>query len=44
MPSIEKHVGYSLRYPDDLENIEMQFEVYDALYAGCRLNVAQSRV
>ena len=26
-------VGYSLRYPDDLENIERQFEVYDALYA-----------
>ncbi len=33
-------VGYSLRYPDDLENIERQFEVYDALYAWCRLDVA----
>jgi len=31
--------GYSLRYPDDLENIERQFEVYDALYAWCRLHV-----
>jgi len=29
-------------YPDDLENIEEQFEVYDALYAWCRLDVAGS--
>jgi hypothetical protein len=35
-------VGYSLRYPDDLENIERQFEVYDALYAWCRLDVARN--
>ena len=35
-------VGYSLRYPDDLENIEGQFEVYDAMYAWCRLDVAES--
>ena len=35
-------VGYSLRYPDDLENIAGQFEVYDALYAWCRLDVAKS--
>lgn len=35
-------VGYGLRYPDDLENIERQFEVYDALYAWCRLDVAKS--
>jgi len=34
-------VGYGLRYPDDLENIERQFEVYDALYAWCRLDVAK---
>ncbi|MBI5934609.1 MAG: chromate resistance protein [Chloroflexi bacterium] len=33
--------GYSLRFPDDLENIENQFEVYDALYAWCRLDVAR---
>lgn len=33
-------VGYSLRYPDDLENIAGQFEVYDALYGWCRLDVA----
>lgn len=34
-------VGYSLRFPDDLENLEQQFEVYDALYAWCRLQVAR---
>jgi len=36
-------VGYGLRFPDDLENIERQFEVYDALYAWCRLDVAGSK-
>jgi hypothetical protein len=36
-------VGYSLRYPCDLENIERQFAVYDALYAWCRLDVARRR-
>jgi hypothetical protein len=34
-------VGYSLRFPNDLENIEHQFAVYDALYAWCRLEVAR---
>ncbi len=34
-------VGYSLRFPDDYENLERQFEVYDALYAWCRLQVAK---
>jgi hypothetical protein len=34
--------GFSLRYPDDLENIDHQFEVYDALYAWCRLAVAST--
>ena len=33
--------GYSLRFPDDLENLSHQFEVYDALYAWCRLDVAK---
>jgi hypothetical protein len=33
-------VGYSLRFPDDMENLSRQFEVYDALYAWCRLQVA----
>jgi len=34
-------VGYSLRFPDDLENLERQFDAYDALYAWCRLQVAK---
>ena len=34
-------VGYSLRYPEDEENLARQFEVYDALYAWCRLQVAK---
>jgi hypothetical protein len=33
--------GYSLRYPEDDENLAHQFEVYDALYAWCRLEVAK---
>jgi len=33
-------VGFSLRFPNDFENLERQFEMYDALYAWCRLNVA----
>ena len=37
-------VGYSLCFPGDLENIERQFEVYDALYAWCRLDVARNFV
>ena len=32
--------GYSLRFPDDKENLVHQFQVYDALYAWCRLQVA----
>jgi len=36
-------VGYSLRYPDDTENIRHQFEVYDSLYAWCRLQVSQKK-
>ena len=34
-------VGYSLRFPDDKENLAHQFEMYDALYAWCRLDVAK---
>src|SRR3972149_3173678 len=29
--------GFSLMYPEDAANLEMQFTVYDALYAWCRL-------
>jgi hypothetical protein len=32
--------GFSLRFPNDLENLEYQFDVYDALYAWCRMDVA----
>ena len=35
--------GYSLRFPDDEENLAHQFEVYDGLYAWCRLQVAKSK-
>ena len=35
--------GYSLRFPDDLENLENQFAVYDALYAWCRLDVVKGK-
>jgi hypothetical protein len=35
--------GFSIRYPDDEENLGAQFEVYDALYAWCRLQVAKER-
>jgi hypothetical protein len=36
-------VGYTLRYPDDEENLLHQFEVYDALYAWCRLQVVKEK-
>lgn len=34
--------GYSLRFPEDLENLDHQYEVYDALYAWCRLQAAKN--
>ena len=34
--------GYSLLFPDDMENLENQFQVYDALYAWCCLDAAKS--
>jgi hypothetical protein len=36
-------VGFSLRFPEDLDNLEHQFEVYDVLYAWCRLDVAKGK-
>jgi hypothetical protein len=33
--------GFSLRFPDDEENLQQQFPVYDSLYAWCRLEVAR---
>ena len=35
--------GFSLRYPEDEVNLSYQFEVYDALYAWCRLQVAKGQ-
>jgi len=34
--------GFSLRFPEDEENLSHQFDVYDALYAWCRLEVARN--
>ena len=34
-------VGSGLLHPNDEENLDFQFEVYDALYAWCRLQVAK---
>ena len=34
--------GYSLRFPEDEENLAHQLEVYDALYAWCRLQVVKN--
>jgi hypothetical protein len=36
-------VGFSMRFPDDRENIDYQFDVYDSLYAWCRLQVAKGK-
>jgi hypothetical protein len=33
--------GFSIRFPDDHENLARQFEVYDALYAWCRFDIAK---
>ena len=33
--------GFSLMYPDDAENLEAQFPLYDALYGFFRLKVAR---
>ena len=35
--------GYSLRFPEDEENLARQFELYDALYAWCRLQAAKGQ-
>jgi hypothetical protein len=34
-------VGFGVRFPDDEENLKHQFEIYDALYAWCRLQTEQ---
>ena len=35
--------GFSLRFPEDVENLEHQFDVYDALYAWCRIDVSKGQ-
>ena len=35
--------GFSLRFPNDLDNLEHQLDVYDALYAWCRLEVVKEK-
>jgi hypothetical protein len=35
--------GFSLRYPEDIENLAHQLDLYDALYAWCRLDVAKNK-
>jgi len=35
--------GFSLRYPEDNENLAHQLDLYDALYAWCRLDVAKNK-
>jgi len=36
------HGRYGIRYPDDEENLSLQFEVYDALYAWYMVQTAQN--
>ena len=33
--------GYGLRFPDDHDNLDAQFDMYDALYAWCRLEAVK---
>jgi hypothetical protein len=35
--------GYSLRFPNDEENLQKQFEVYDSLYVWCRLEITKEQ-
>jgi hypothetical protein len=35
--------GFSLRFPDDEENLSRQLDVYDALYSWCRLQAARNQ-
>jgi hypothetical protein len=53
MPDIDKDpiargleaiaVGFSTRYPNDEDNLAHQFEVYDSLFAWCRLQTEKNR-
>jgi hypothetical protein len=35
--------GFSLRFPEDHENLAHQFDVYDSLYAWCQLDDAKKK-
>jgi hypothetical protein len=35
--------GFSLRFPEDNENLAHQMDIYDALYAWCRMDVAKNK-
>jgi hypothetical protein len=35
--------GFSMRFPEDNDNLVHQLDVYDALYAWCRMDVAKSK-
>ena len=39
IPTIIVNTPYPGTSPEDMENLEHQFDVYDALYAWCRLQV-----
>ena len=41
IPYIIVNTPYPGTSPEDMENLAHQFEVYDALYAWCRLQVAR---
>jgi hypothetical protein len=34
---------YRLKLSEDMENLEHQIDVYDALYAWCRLDAAKGK-
>ncbi len=35
--------GFSLRFPEDNDNLAHQLDVYDALYAWCRMDVTKNK-
>ncbi len=35
--------GFSLRFPEDNDNLAHQFDLYDSLYAWCRMDMAKAK-
>jgi hypothetical protein len=35
--------GFSLRFPENNDNLAHQFDMYDALYAWCRMDVVKNK-